>query len=144
MHSGRDKTPRLKGFARVLRHNGTDAERRMWSILRNGRLGGHKFRRQVPVLGYIVDFYCVESRVVVELDGGQHSEPEQKRYDDERTKVLKSAGIAVLRFWDHVVLKETDAVSCTIYNHLETLKEPSPQPSPGVPGEGAGGPRPPE
>jgi very-short-patch-repair endonuclease len=122
-----------------MRREQTDAERRMWSILRNGRLGGHKFRRQLPVCGYIVDFYCIESRVVVELDGGQHSEPSQKKYDDKRTCTLKEGGITVLRFWDHVVLKETDTVARAIYGCLQNSKEPSPQPSPGVPGEGAGG-----
>jgi very-short-patch-repair endonuclease len=137
MHSGRDHTPRLKGFARVMRHESTDAERKLWSIVRNGRLGGFKFRRQVPVGGYILDFYCVEGRLAVELDGGQHYEPGQARYDQRRTARLTELRIQVTRFSDVEMLKDSDAVAGTIFNRLQELARPSPQPSPGVPGEGA-------
>jgi adenine-specific DNA-methyltransferase len=120
-----------------MRHEPTDAERKIWSLLRNGRLAGFKFRRQVPVAGYVLDFYCIAGRLVVELDGGQHNTPQQAAYDQRRTQALQALGITVLRFWDHDVLKHADAVARTIYSHLEASERPSPHPSPGVPGEGA-------
>jgi very-short-patch-repair endonuclease len=74
MHSDRDPTWRLRGFARVMRHEPTDGERRLWSRLRDRRLNGYKFRRQVPIEGFIVDFYCMEAKLIVEIDGSQHFE----------------------------------------------------------------------
>src|SRR5579864_70275 len=68
-------------FARDLRANATDAEKRLWRMVRNRRLGGFKFRRQAPMGGYVLDFYCHEGKLVVEADGGQHSEPEQAAKD---------------------------------------------------------------
>ncbi len=120
-----------------MRHESTDAERKLWSTIRNGRLGGFKFRRQVPVAGYILDFYCIEPRLVVELDGGQHNEPAQARYDQRRTARLTELGIQVMRFTDLEMLKDSGTVAETIFNRLQGLARPSPQPSPGVPGEGA-------
>lgn len=137
MHSGRDPTRRLQGFARLMRHKPTDAERKLWSLVRNGQLPGHKFRRQVPVAGYVLDFYCVAERLVVELDGGQHNDPGQRAYDQQRSRALHDLGITVLRFWDHEILKHPDAVARTILRHLEASNRPSPLPSPGVPAEGA-------
>ena len=137
MHSGRDQTARLKGFARIMRHEPTDAEQKLWSIVCNGQLGGFKFRRQVPVVGYILDFYCVAARLVVELDGGQHTEPRKAKYDHKRTARLNELGIQVMRFSDVEMLKYPNAAAQTIYNRLQELARPSPQPSPGVPGEGA-------
>ena len=127
----------MKHYATTMRRAATDAEQKLWSLLRNRRLGRLKFRRQVPVAGYIADFYCIEKRLVVELDGGQHNEPDQRAADEQRTRDLRDHGIDVIRFWDHEVLKYPDAVARTIYRHLTTLERPSPQPSPGVPGEGA-------
>jgi very-short-patch-repair endonuclease len=134
MSGNRDSDARLKGFARQMRSKATDAEKKLWSILRDRRLSGFKFRRQVPVAGYILDFYCIKAGLVVEADGGQHSLPEQLEYDHIRTSALESLGIQVLRFWDCDVLKDPDAVKRTIYRAL--TERPSPQPSPGVPGEG--------
>src|SRR2546421_1623438 len=116
MHSGRDRTPRLKGFARIMRHESTDAERKLWSTIRNGRLGGFKFRRQVPVAGYVLDFYCIEARLTVELDGGQHNEPKAKAYDGLRTQRLSDLNIGVIRFSDYEMLKDSETVAETIYN----------------------------
>jgi adenine-specific DNA-methyltransferase len=134
----------LLGFAREMRANDTDAEKPLWRILRNRKLGGFKFRRQVPIGRYIVDFYCHEGNLVVESDGGQHSEPEQLRYDNERTEFLRLQGIRVLRFWDHDILKHTDAVREQIYRYLteETrqageVSVTPPHPSPLPEGEGA-------
>ena len=135
MPHNRDKSRRLLTFARELRHEQTDAEQKMWSLLRDRRLSGFKFRRQHPIEGYIVDFFCMRAKLVVEFDGGQHSEPAQLKYDERRTQRLSELGIRVLRFWDCDVLRDTDVVLETIYNVL-VPEEPSPRPSPGVPGEG--------
>jgi very-short-patch-repair endonuclease len=117
-----------------MRTSQTDAERKIWSILRGRNLSGFKFRRQHPVEGYILDFYCVSHRLAVELDGGQHCDPQARRYDEARTMRLKELEINVLRFWDDEVLKFSDAVADEILRQI--LLRPSPQPSPGVPGEG--------
>ena len=135
MRVPRDPDPRLKGFARELRASATDAERRIWSKLRDRRFAEWKFRRQTPIGGYIVDFYCVKAKLVIELDGGQHGTPEAEAYDAERTRVLESLGLRVLRFWDNDALSRTDVVMNEIFRQLR--EGPSPQPSPGVPGEGA-------
>ena len=115
--------PRLKRFARHLRENHTDAERRLWTHLRDQRFEGLKFRRQHPVGGYIVDFYCHEAHLVIELDGGQHGEPKIEDRDEARTARLEAMGIKVLRYWNHDVLARTEMV-------LENCMKPSPQPSP--------------
>ena len=95
--------------ARKLRRNLTDAERRLWSILRGRRLNRFKFRRQQPIGGYIVDFVCFERRLVIEVDGSQHQE--QVGYDEERTRWLNSQGFEVLRLWNNQVLSDPDSVS---------------------------------
>jgi very-short-patch-repair endonuclease len=82
-------------YASHLRTNQTDAEKRLWQALRNRQLAGFKFRRQFPLPPYIADFVCLECRLIVEVDGGQHVE--QQEYDDERTRVLLSQGFRVLR-----------------------------------------------
>ena len=94
--------------ARRLRRDATDAERRLWYFLRNRQLDGHRFRRQVPLGPYIADFACIESRLVVELDGGQHVEA--AAVDRLRTLRFERAGFRVLRFWNHDVLQRTAAV----------------------------------
>jgi len=109
-------------WARQLRHDQTDAERLLWRHLRARRLGGHKFRRQCPIGGYIVDLLCLERRVVVEIDGGQHS---ASLYDRRRTSDLESMGMIVIRFWNVDVLLRTDAVLGEI---LATLDSPHPNP----------------
>src|SRR4051812_3671931 len=98
MSRRRDSSPRLRGFARQLRADMTDAERRLWSQLRKHRLEGFRFRRQHPVAGYIVDFYCASARLAVELDGGQHLDPAGKRRDELRDEALGQLGIRVMRF----------------------------------------------
>jgi very-short-patch-repair endonuclease len=103
-----------KSFARQLRHRSTDAERRLWSKLRDRRLGGCKFRRQHPIGPYIADFVCTESYLIVELDGGQHFS-RQKRYDQARDAWLAQQGYRVLRFPDNVVLKEVESVLQVIW-----------------------------
>ena len=88
-------------------------------------MNGYKFRRQQPIGRYIVDFFCPESKLVVELDGGQHAS--QIQADQRRTDFLAKAGYRVLRFWDNEVLSETEAVMQKIMNELN---HPSPPPSP--------------
>lgn len=115
---------RMRERARALRGGMTDAERRLWQALRGRRLGGLKFRRQVPLGRYIVDFVCLQRGLVIELDGGQHAE--QVGYDRLRDAWLRSQGFVVLRFWNHDVLRQTDAVLERIRLWLEEQERPSP------------------
>jgi very-short-patch-repair endonuclease len=112
--------------SRQLRSASTDAERALWERLRSRRLGGLKFRRQFAISGYVADFACLEARIVVEVDGGQHNERQEQ--DAHRTAILAKSGFRVLRFWDNDVLKELEAVLEEILRAVET--PPSPQPSP--------------
>jgi adenine-specific DNA-methyltransferase len=107
-------------LSRRLRRDSTDAERRLWSRLRDRCLGGLKFRRQFPVDRYILDFYCHESRLGVELDGGQHFTDEGLARDGERSRVLGAAGIRVVRSTDSEVLKQIDDVVAAILQATET------------------------
>ena len=102
----------IRQKARQLRKNSTDAEKFLWSHIRNRQLEGWKFRRQVPIGHYIADFVCFELRLIVELDGGQHAE--QLDYDLRRTEFLQAKGYRVVRFWNNEVLGNIEGV-------LETL-----------------------
>jgi very-short-patch-repair endonuclease len=104
--------------AKRLRKNSTDAERVLWRILRSRQLGGHKFRRQQPLGPFIVDFVCLDARMVVEIDGGQHNEEEDIAYDQRRSQWLEKAGFRVMRFWNQEVLNELESVSDAISNAL--------------------------
>jgi very-short-patch-repair endonuclease len=115
----------MKALARTLRRNQTDAERRLWSRVRNRQLSGFKFRRQFPIPSYIVDFICTEAGLIVELDGGQHQQ--SKKVDGRRTAFLGKQGYEVVRFWDNDVLLTTDSVLEKI---LEYLRAPHPSPLP--------------
>lgn len=125
-------------FARALRRGQTNAESRLWAILRDRRLGGWKFRRQQPIPPYVVDFYCDEARLAVELDGSQHSNAVER--DGRRTRYLQARGPRVLRFWNNEVLTQTEAVLEHIW---QKLHEPSlraachPLSGRGVGGEGS-------
>lgn len=101
------QTRRFRGFARSMRRTPTEAEARMWSLLRSRRFSGYKFRRQLPIENYIVDFVCLESRLIVELDGSQHVESAS---DKMRDADLTKRGFRVLRFWNGDVFAETDSV----------------------------------
>jgi very-short-patch-repair endonuclease len=96
----------ITASAKGLRRRSTDAERLLWKYLRTKQIEGLKFRRQEPIGKYIVDFVCFESRVIVEVDGGQHSIEK----DANRDTWLQSQGFAVLRFWNHDVLLNTEGV----------------------------------
>jgi adenine-specific DNA-methyltransferase len=126
----------LRNFARQLCKSSTDAEAKLWSILRSRKLAGYKFRRQYPIAGFIVDFHCAQERLAVELDGGQHGDPAAVEYDAKRTITLVEMGVSVVRYANHDVLRTSDEIAEDIYRQL-TVGMPSPQPSPGLPGEGA-------
>ncbi|KAA0682810.1 endonuclease domain-containing protein [Roseomonas genomospecies 6] len=111
-----------KRQARDLRSNPTDAERKLWSLLRGRQLAGHRFRRQHPVPPFILDFACVEARLAVEADGGQHNGSER---DEQRDRILADLGWRVLRFWNPDILATPDAVAETV---LATLLTPTPVP----------------
>ena len=123
--------------AQELRQRSTDAEQALWKRLRNRQLAECKFRRQVPLGKYIVDFVCFERKVVIEVDGGHHQE--QVSSDAVRTTWLESQGFQVLRFWNHEVLADTEAVQDALLVALQESSpspdSPSPQPSPAK-GEG--------
>jgi very-short-patch-repair endonuclease len=105
--------------ARVMRGAPTDAELRLWRLLRDRRLDGLKFRRQVPVGPYIVDFLCVGARLVVEADGSQHGD---NRRDAARDAYLAREGWKVLRFWNHEVSLNREGVLETILANAGRLK----------------------
>lgn len=115
--------------ARDLRRDQTDTERKLWSRLRDRQVLGAKFRRQHPIGQYIVDFCCPANRLIIELDGSQHAE--RAAADETRTAFLLSRGYRVLRFWNHEVLKETDAV-------LEQIASALSNPHPALSLEGRG------
>ena len=97
----------------------TDAELCLWRVLRSRQLAGHKFRRQQPLGRYIVDFVCLEKRIVIELDGGQHANRNQSEYDSQRTAWLEQNGYRVLRFWNHEVLQSVEAIKQAIFQALQ-------------------------
>lgn len=103
--------------ARTLRKSQTDAEAILWSRLRNRQMAGRKFRRQVPLLGYVADFASLDAKVIIELDGGQHAE--QAEADEKRTRALEAAGFLVLRFWNADVFSNLDGVLETIHATLK-------------------------
>jgi adenine-specific DNA-methyltransferase len=103
----------IRVFAREMRGRMTDAEALSWILLRNRRLAGAKFRRQHPVGRYILDFYCDEKKLGIELDGGQHGEATD--YDQHRDSWLQTQGIRILRFWNNQMLEETEAVMEVIF-----------------------------
>jgi very-short-patch-repair endonuclease len=108
---------------RLLRSNMTDAECALWKRLRGCQLNGCKFRRQHPFGDFILDFVCLEAKLVIEVDGGQHNESTQ---DMARDQVLENAGYRVMRFWNNQVLNEIESVVESIWLELERLNHPSP------------------
>ena len=111
---------RLLPIAKCMRHTSTDAETRLWRYLRATRFRGFKFRRQQPLGDYIVDFVCFERKLIVEADGSQHIEHAVP--DDARTAWLESQGFTVVRFWNDVVLSETNRVLDEILRILESRR----------------------
>jgi very-short-patch-repair endonuclease len=114
--------------AKTLRKNSTDAENLLWRRLRAGRLRNLKFRRQVPIGNYVADFVCIESKIVIECDGGQHMESSS---DTTRDTAIGKLGFKVLRFWNNDILKNIDGVLEVILDECT-----SPHPGPLPKGEG--------
>jgi very-short-patch-repair endonuclease len=112
----------LRENAKALRTHMTDAEARLWYHLRAHRFMGLKFKRQKPIGRYIVDFVCLEQMLVIELDGGQHLE--QADRDRERDEYLAERGYRVLRFWNHQVLGELEAILERIRLEVDPLPSP--------------------
>jgi very-short-patch-repair endonuclease len=112
---------KLRNKARNLRRQQTDVETRLWMRLRDRQLCGAKFRRQHPLGPYIVDFCCPDRGLIVELDGGQHAE--QASSDQVRTDFLEADGYRVVRFWNHDVLDQMDAILEEI---VRLLSDPHP------------------
>ena len=108
---GEAALPSNLGKARQLRQNQTDAEHALWRILRDRRFAMTKFRRQVPIGPYIVDFICFDARLVIEADGGQHNE---SRSDNLRDAWFAAQGFRVLRFWNNEILKNAEGVAASI------------------------------
>ncbi len=100
----------LKELSKQLRDNMTDAERHLWVTLRMRRLKGYQFYRQKPIGDYILDFFCPKARLVIEVDGGQHSSDETVEYDRIRDEYITSLGLRVLRFTNTEVLKNAKGV----------------------------------
>jgi 2-isopropylmalate synthase len=112
--------------ARVLRRQMTQAERRMWQMLRLRQVDGCRFRRQVPIGGYIADFVCHEARLIIEVDGGQHAASPQEA---ERSRFFEGQGYRMLRFWNNQILENPEGVLMTVIAVLATASPP-PHPSP--------------
>jgi len=108
---------------RLLRENATDAERRLWALLRDRRLQGYKFRRQHPIGPFIVDFACTKYQLVIEADGGQHNE---NAADARRTAYVECRGWRVLRFWNNDILTNTEGVLLAVLEALDEATDPSP------------------
>jgi very-short-patch-repair endonuclease len=117
--------------ARALRREMTEAETKLWRMLRSRQIEGHRFRRQVPLGRYIADFVCHEARLIVELDGGQHDSLSQQEAD--RSRFLQSEGYRVMRFWNDEVLENPEGVHAMI---VENVRRPHPHPA--LPHRGGG------
>ncbi|WP_265937152.1 endonuclease domain-containing protein [Acinetobacter sp. WCHAc060025] len=118
--------PQLLIFAKSMRQTATDAENLMWQLLRNKRFMNLKFRRQHVIAPYIVDFFCHEIGLVIELDGSQHGTDDAIEYDAERTQFLEALGLKVVRYWNHEVLGRTDVVLEDLWSVCNELKSTSP------------------
>lgn len=122
----------LQARARAMRSNPTDAERALWQIVRAKRLAAFKFKRQVPIERYIVDFVCLRERLIVEADGSQHAE---SAYDTARDAWLKAQGFRILRFWNNDILNNPEGVATAVLAALNNPSPPTPLPQ-GERGEG--------
>jgi very-short-patch-repair endonuclease len=128
-----NKKVRSDKLQRALRNNMSDAEQVLWHLLRGRQISGLKFRRQHPFGDFILDFVCLENKLVIEVDGGQHGQ--QSGYDENRTQKLQAAGFRVLRFWNNKVLQEIESVKEKIWLAVQELQS---HPPPNLPLEGGG------
>jgi len=131
--------PDMLDFARTLRREQTDAEILLWYLIRGRRLSGLRFRRQYPLPPYVLDFYCDELSMAVELDGGQHNADSEVARDQRRDQFIRARGIEVVRYWNHDVLLKTEEVLEDLLRRASLKLRPSPlTPLPGGEGNGAG------
>src|SRR5690606_19575974 len=117
MYKGAPNSAFLK--ARLLRNNMTAAEKTLWIYLQNKKFEGYKFRRQHPLHLFIVDFYCHELGLIIEVDGAYHETKEQEEADEKRTELLKFQGLTVIRFTNDEVLADIDSVLTKIKNAIK-------------------------
>jgi very-short-patch-repair endonuclease len=119
---------KLRSSARALRKNSTDAEKILWSELRDHRLNGASFRRQVPIKNFIADFVCHAANLVIELDGGQHFSDQAEQKDAARSAVIEAEGFKVLRFGNHDVMTNRtgvlEAIAAAVAERAPTLTLP--------------------
>ena len=116
------KNQRQSAFARELRRKQTDAEKALWIKLRDRQIDGLKFRRQQPIGSYIVDFVCFDRKLIIEIDGGHHSEDKVLTEDNDRSRWLTEQNYQVLRFWNNEVLTNQEGV----LERIRTASSPSP------------------
>ena len=114
--------------ARRLRRHQTNAERLLWFRLRDRRLAGWKFKRQAPIDRFVVDFFCADAKLIVELDDGQHDHDRER--DADRTRILEAMGYLVLRFWNHDVMRNMDGVLEEILSTANPHRSEPPHPTP--------------
>jgi very-short-patch-repair endonuclease len=112
--------PHLKTYRKELRKNMTPAEAKLWSMLKVKQLHGRKFRRQLSIGNYILDFYCPSERIAIELDGHTHFDTNQIEQDEERDTFLDSLGLIVLRFENRFIWEDTEGVLLEIVSHFRT------------------------
>ena len=111
----------IKFNAREMRKHGTEAEKVLWDCLRDHKLNGYKFRRQHPMGRYILDFYCYEAKLAIEIDGSIHDNKLKQKKDHLRTILIEETGIKMIRFRNHHVLERTRDVLNKIIDALEAL-----------------------
>jgi very-short-patch-repair endonuclease len=116
-----------RGAARSLRENATTCERLLWSMLRRKQMAALRFRRQQPIGPYVVDFFCPAANLVVELDGGQHSEHEAIAYDEARTRWLEARGYKILRFWNWDFKENPEGALDCIWDAIRNTGRPLPE-----------------
>ena len=119
---------KLRGHAKAMRSGPTQAEHRLWQLLRAHRFAGFKFRRQVPIDFYIADFVCFSARLIVELDGGHHAESTS---DVERDAYLRAQGFRVVRVWNNELFENEEGVAERILSALRSPPLPNPSPARG-------------
>ena len=110
-------------LARNLRKYSTIQERRLWNLLKNRQFHNLKFKRQQPVGDYIVDFICKEAKIIIEIDGGQHNEPENIEYDKTRTEYLNTLGYKVIRFWNNEIYENIEGVVLRLKEEINPHQE---------------------
>ena len=111
-------TPDIFQKAHELRNNQTEAEKIMWEKLKNRKFEGLKFRRQHPINKFVADFYCAEKNLVIEIDGGYHTQDNQKERDEGRTSELERYGIKVIRFTNTEIINQIEKVLLKLKPHI--------------------------